>query len=98
VSCKVIVADWVAAFVRGLPRTIRVPMFQRLFVDLPADPDGQLGPQVFPFARKYAFSVTGLDDSQHPSRHWWFVFIVDRGTPGELHVESVRDANDPDPN
>ena len=95
---KVIVADWVAEFVRGLPRTIRVPVCQRLFVDLPADPDGQLGSQVFPFAHKYTFSVSDVDASQHPPLGWWFVFVVDRGTPGELHVESVRSANDPNPN
>jgi hypothetical protein len=98
VNYKVVVAEWVAEFVRDLPREVCVQVLQRLLVDLPADPDRELGAKVFPFAHKYTFSVTAKDDSQQPSTRRWFVFVVDRGTPGELHVESVRDANDPEPN
>ena len=88
-NCKVKVTDWVAAFLRTLPRVIRVQVYQRLLVDLPSDPDGQLGPKVVPLADMYSFQVTVEDPSQHPYR-WWFVFYIDRGTPGELHVRSLR--------
>ncbi len=91
------VAEWVRAYLDTLPRAVRVQVYQRLLVDLPADPDNLLGPNVVPFANKYPFPVTAEDRSQHPFR-WWFVFYVDRGTPGELHVESMRDADESDRN
>jgi hypothetical protein len=98
VNYKVVVTDWVAEFLRDLPRGVRVQVFQRLLVDLPANPDGLLGSKVVPFTHKYSFSVTARDDSRQPPSRVWLVFVVDRGTPGELHIESVRDANDPPPN
>ena len=47
---------------------------------------------------KFTFQVTAQDKSQQPFRGFWFVFVVDRGTPGELHVQSVREADAPEPN
>jgi hypothetical protein len=98
VNYKVIVADSVTGFLRGLPRAVRVQVYERLFVELPANPDAQLGPQLVPFAHKHTFSVTIVDTSQRPPLGWWFLFVGDRGTSGELHVESVRDANESNPN
>jgi hypothetical protein len=88
----------VRVFLTELPREVLVQVSQRLLVDLPANPDGELVERVVPFAHKYTFSVTARDDSLQPSVRRLFVFVVDRGTPGELHIESVRDANDPEPN
>jgi hypothetical protein len=84
------VAEWVRAYLNTLPRAVRVQVYQQLLVDLPADPDNLLGPNIVPFADKFTFQVTAEDQSQHPYR-WWFVFCVDRGTPGELHIVSFRE-------
>lgn len=91
------VADWVRAYLNTLPRTVRVQVYQRLLVDLPANPNSLLGPHIVPFADKRTFQVTAADESVYPHR-WWLVFHVDRGTPGELHVESMRDANESEMN
>jgi hypothetical protein len=97
VNYTVKVADWVRAYLDTLPRVARLQVYQRLLVDLPADPDGLLGPHIVPFADKFTFQVTAEDKSQNPYR-WWFVFHIDRGTPGELHVVSFRDADESEMN
>ena len=94
-SCKVKVADWVRDFLNALPREVRLQVYQKLLVDLPANPDTLLGERVYPFAHKYVFQATALDSSQSPAVRWWLVFVVSRENAGELHIESVRDANDP---
>ena len=93
---KVKVAERVREFLNALPREVRVQVYQRLLVDLPSDLS-LLGSTVFPYADKNTFPVIAYDKSPQRLR-WWLVFIVDRGSPGELHVESVRDGNESEPN
>ena len=71
---------------------------RKLLRDLPANPDDLLGFPVFPYAQKFSLQITALDKSTNPPQRWWLVFVVSRETPGELHVESVRSANDPPKN
>ena len=92
---KILVADWVRDFLNRLPREVLIQVYQKLLVDLPTDPDRLLGEIVFPFAKKYVFHVNALDKSRTPAVGWWLVFVIGRETAGELHVESVRNANDP---
>jgi hypothetical protein len=96
VKYTVKVAERVREFLNTLPREVRIQVYQRLLVDLPSDLS-LLGSVVFPYANKQTFQVIAQDESSRRLR-WWMVFIVDRGTPGELHVESVRDANESEPN
>jgi hypothetical protein len=95
VNYTVKVAERVREFVNALPREVRVQVYQRRLVDLPSDLS-LLGSTVFPYANKHSFQVVAYDESPQRLR-WWFVFIVDQGTTGELHVESVRDANESEP-
>jgi hypothetical protein len=96
VNYTVKIAKRVREFLNALPREVRVQVYQRLLVDLPSDLS-LLGSNVYPYANKHTFPVIAHDKSPQRLR-WWLVFIVDRGTPGELQVESVRDGNESEPN
>jgi hypothetical protein len=93
VKCTVKVAEWVSDRLKRMPRVARMQVYQRLLVDLPSNPDQYLRSLVVPFATKYSLLVTAEDPSQYPYK-WLLVFVVDRVTPDELHVVSVRDDDD----
>jgi hypothetical protein len=96
VNYTVKVAKRVREFLKALPREVRGQVYQRLLVDLASDLT-LLGSTVFPYVNKHTFPVIAYDKSPQRLR-WWLVFIVDRRTPGELQVESVRDGNESEPN
>lgn len=83
------IAHWVKGALDELPPKARQQVIRRLAVDLPSDPAKWLGTVVVPYTTKRSLHFTVRDHSTHPYC-WWLVFVVDTGTPNELHVESVR--------
>ncbi len=70
---------------------------QKLFRELADQGPAMLGEEVVPLAHCRALHITVDDPSQFPYRYW-FVFVVDCGTPGELHILSGRPAIDTERN
>ena len=69
-----VIGDWIDALEhtwRGIAATV----YERLMVDLPADPDGLLGGIVLPVATNRSYRFTLLY-GPHETIHFWFV--VDR--------------------
>lgn len=72
-----------------ISRELRLQVHTRLFIDLPANPDGLLGEQIVPLlARTYEFTLEAPGPIPY---HIHFTFAIDRRDDlGELHVLGAR--------
>ncbi len=79
-----------------LPADVVEKLCHQLFRELPKDPAAMLREVVVPHANYRSCPIT-VDSREFPYR-FWFVFVVDCGTPNELHIISGRHAIDTERN
>ena len=80
------IASW------GLPREVLLEVYNRLHINLRANPDAELAEQVVPYANMFTYplavELTGLNPFS-------FVFFV-RRNQGDLQIVAARYNNPPD--